>query len=84
MTTIKTAISIDSSLMQEVNEWTRELKISRSRLFAMGVENLIQQYKNKRMLGSINKVYDALPAEEDAHLEAMYTEFNDLMVDEGW
>ena len=84
MTTMKTAISIDSLLMQEVDTWAQELKISRSRLFAMGVEKLIRQYKNKRMLDALNKVYDDSSAEEGEPLEAMYTEFGDLMVDEGW
>jgi len=89
MTTMKTAISIDSLLMQEVDTWAQELKISRSRLFAMGVEKLIRQYKNKRMLDALNKVYDdpsydEPSAEEGEHLEAIYTEFGDLMVDEGW
>ena len=85
MTTMKTAISIDSLLMQEVDTWAQELKVSRSRLFAMGVEKLIEQYKNKRMLDALNNVYgNELPAKENAHLDAMYTEFSGLMVDEEW
>ncbi len=83
MTTMKTAISIDSLLMQEVDTWAQELKVSRSRLFAMGVEKLIQQYKNRRMLEAFNKVYADSPVEEEL-LDAMHTEFSNLMVDEGW
>jgi len=84
MTTMKTAISVDSSLMKEVDAWAQELKISRSRLFAMGVEKLIQQYKSKRMLAAINAVYAEPSVEETAHLDAMYTTFGNLMVDEEW
>lgn len=84
MTTVKTAISVDPQLMKKVDVWAQELKISRSRLFAMGVENLIHQYESKQMLEAINKAYDDSATEEEAYLEAMVNEFGTLLADEEW
>jgi metal-responsive CopG/Arc/MetJ family transcriptional regulator len=70
MATIKTAISIQESLFDQVNDLAEELQIPRSQLFALAVEEFIKRYENRSIFEALNKVYDgALDSDEDALLE---------------
>ena len=72
MATIKTAISIQESLFDQVNDLAEELQIPRSQLFALAVEEFIKRYENRSIFEALNKVYDgALDSDEDALLERM-------------
>ena len=64
MASIKTAISIEKPLFEQINILARDLKISRSRLFALAVEEFIQRHKNSDLLETLNKVYSDLPESE--------------------
>ena len=61
MPTTKTAISIQKSLIDQADELALELKISRSRLFVLAVEDFIQRYQNRKLLEKINAAYEAVP-----------------------
>ena len=65
MTSVKTAISLREPLFEQVETVARDLQISRSRLFALAVEDFIQRYQNQKLLESINKAYDDLPDPEE-------------------
>ena len=67
MPTVKTAISIQESLFQQVDEVARQLEISRSKLFVTAVEAYLQRYENQELLKAINSAYDDLP--DQAELE---------------
>jgi len=66
MASIKTAISIEKPLFEQVDALAHELKISRSRLFVLAAREFIKRYKNRKLLDAINDAYDDLadPAEE--------------------
>ena len=68
MANIKTAISIEKPLFEQVDALAHELKISRSRLFVLAAQEFIKRYKNQKLLDAINDAYDDLPdsAEETA------------------
>jgi metal-responsive CopG/Arc/MetJ family transcriptional regulator len=57
MTIVKTAISIQKSLFQRAEEIAKEMKISRSRLFVLAVEDFIRRYQNQLLLDEINLAY---------------------------
>jgi metal-responsive CopG/Arc/MetJ family transcriptional regulator len=66
MTTVKTAISIQKSLFEQVNSLAEELQMPRSQLFVLAVEEFIQRHRNRNMLQALNEVYaDALESDED-------------------
>lgn len=67
MTIVKTAISIQKSLFQRAEEIAKEMKISRSRLFVLAVEDFIRRYQNQLLLDEINLAYsiDAEDKEQD-------------------
>jgi predicted transcriptional regulator len=72
MTTIKTAISIQESLFEQVSDLAEELQIPRSRVFALAVEEFIKRYENRRIFESLNEVYEEAPDPgEDALQEGM-------------
>jgi len=72
MTTTKTAISIQKTLIDQADELALELKISRSRLFVLAVEDFIQRYQNRKLLEKINAAYEAAPdTAEETRLRRM-------------
>ena len=72
MTSVKTAISIQKSLFEKVDDLAREMNVSRSRVFVLAVEEYLQRYQNRQLLAEINRVYDDEPAsEETEYLERM-------------
>ncbi|MFQ5858274.1 MAG: hypothetical protein ACE5LU_21940 [Anaerolineae bacterium] len=68
MANVKTAISLQQSLFEQVDALAQELQISRSRLFALAVEAFIQRYQNQKLLEAINDAYEDLPDPEEQTL----------------
>ena len=62
---VKTAISLNESLFEKVETLTQELNISRSRLFAIAVQEFIERHETRRMIAAINKVQDEYTDDED-------------------
>ncbi len=63
---MKTAISIDDGLLQEVDKTARLMGLSRSRLFALAVGDFLQRRRREQMLHRLNEVYSSAidPAEK--------------------
>lgn len=55
---VKTAISIQKDIFQEVNELASELHLSRSRIFVLAAQDFIKKYQNQRLLAKINHAYN--------------------------
>ncbi|NJN98974.1 MAG: hypothetical protein HC875_35210 [Anaerolineales bacterium] len=69
---IKTAISLQKSLFEQVEVLAHELKISRSRLFVLALEEFVHRHQNQQLLEQINLAYDDLPdSVEQEHLAKM-------------
>ncbi|MBW1842300.1 MAG: CopG family transcriptional regulator [Deltaproteobacteria bacterium] len=64
MASIKTAISIEKPTFEQMNLLAKDLKISRSRVFALAAEEFIQRHKNIQLLESLNKAYSDLSEPE--------------------
>jgi metal-responsive CopG/Arc/MetJ family transcriptional regulator len=72
MPNIKTAISLQKSLFEQVDLMSREMKVSRSRLFVMALEDYIRRYQNQVLLDKINQTYPKAPEKiEKARLRGM-------------
>jgi metal-responsive CopG/Arc/MetJ family transcriptional regulator len=54
---MKTAISIDDGLLKEADETARLLGLSRSRLFALAVDDFLRKRRQEQMLLRLNEVY---------------------------
>jgi hypothetical protein len=64
MPNIKTAISIEKPIFEQMNVLAKNLDISRSRVFALAAQEFIQRHKNIKLLQSLNEAYDDLPESE--------------------
>jgi metal-responsive CopG/Arc/MetJ family transcriptional regulator len=61
MANIKTAISLQKSLFEQVETLAREMKVSRSRLFVLALEDYLRRYENLQLLERINQAYSDAP-----------------------
>ena len=61
MANIKTAISLQKSLFEQVETLAREMKVSRSRLFVLALEDYLHRYQNLQLLERINQAYHDVP-----------------------
>lgn len=61
MQAMKTAISIEKNLFDQADNLARTMKVSRSKLFAIALQDYIQHQKNKDMLAQINAAYAEEP-----------------------
>jgi metal-responsive CopG/Arc/MetJ family transcriptional regulator len=57
MQSVKTAISIQESLLEQAESLAHNMKISRSRLFALALEDYIHRQQNRELLAQINAAY---------------------------
>jgi len=54
MSTVKTAISIDESLFEQAEALAQDMKVSRSRLFVLAMEDYLRRHRNRELLEQIN------------------------------
>jgi hypothetical protein len=59
--TVKTAISIDKNLFEQVEVLAQEMNVSRSHLFVLAVEQFIRRQQARNLLDRINAAYDDEP-----------------------
>jgi metal-responsive CopG/Arc/MetJ family transcriptional regulator len=57
MQAIKTAISIEKDLFEQAEKMARNMKVSRSKLFVIALQDFIEHQKNKELLSQINAAY---------------------------
>ena len=83
MAIVKTTISIDEAIFRQAEEVASLLKVSRSRAFALAMEDFARRQENRRLLEKINASYDDTPdPEEDKRLRAAQRSF--LKVADKW
>ncbi len=54
---MKTAISINGELLQQADDTARLMGLSRSRLFALAVDDFLKRQRREQMLLRLNEVY---------------------------
>lgn len=84
MANIKTAISIDKFLFEQIENLAHELKTSRSRVFALAATEFIQRRKNLNLLDAINEAYDDFPDTKEAALQSKIRPRHRKMVQDQW
>jgi hypothetical protein len=83
MSTIKTAISLETSLFEQIETIAQTMQISRSRFFVLAAEAFIQQHENQQLLDSLNDAYRDQPdaSEHELFRQMRKKQFN-LLADE--
>ena len=73
--TVKTAISPDRELFEQADPVAAALRISRSGVMGLALEEFLRRRENRRLLERINRAHAEAPAaEERAVLDNMLTE----------
>lgn len=76
MTAVKTAISLDSELLERVDALAEELDLPRSRVLAQAAEDFLRRRESQRFLGRLDAVYGAEsksePEESRSHRRARH------------
>jgi len=57
MQNVKTAISIQRALFEQAEALASKMKISRSRLFVLAMEEYLRRQQNRELLAQINAAY---------------------------
>ena len=65
MGSVKTAISIEKPIFDQMDILAKDLKISRSRVFALAAEEFIQRHKNMQIFEALNKAHSDLSEPEN-------------------
>ena len=75
MQTTKTAVSIQKALFEQADALARRMRVSRSRLFALALEDYIHRQENRQLLAQINAAYADEPdaAEQTLRRKAQRT-----------
>jgi len=84
MATIKTAISIDKPLFEQLGDLAQELNTSRSRIFALAATEFIQRHKNIKLLEAINAAYNDSPDENESSINIVMRSKHLKMVKDKW
>ena len=58
MANVKTAVSLQKPLFEQAEALADELKISRSRLFSLALEDFIRRSHNRQLLEKLNAAYE--------------------------
>ena len=83
MASVKTAISLQKSFLDQVDELAQELDISRSRLFVLATEEFIKRHKAQELTKAINDAYVEPDPEEQVVFNKMQRNLKTL-VEEKW
>jgi metal-responsive CopG/Arc/MetJ family transcriptional regulator len=82
---VKTAISLEKELFSKINQLAGDLRISRSMVFKLAVQDFIQKQENQALLLRLNQAYEDLPAEDESiSSKAMRSKHKKLIEKELW
>ncbi len=71
MANIKTAISIEKRLFEEIESLAEEMAVSRSHLFTLATRDFIQHRRSQKLLDAINAAYNDLPTDEEERVSVL-------------
>ena len=84
MTSVKTAISVQEALFEQAEIIANEMKISRSRLFNLALEDFVLRYRNRELLKQINEAYTDLPDPEERDRRLKMLRIQKRLMDSEW
>ena len=84
MANIKTAISIEKPLFEEVDALAQELEVSRSHLFGLAAREFVRRHKSQKLLDAINAAYDDVPDPDEQTLQRQMRSRHRELVKDQW
>ena len=84
MASVKVAISLDKPLFEQAEILAREMKVTRSRLFAIALDDLIRRRQSQLLLEKINAAYSDGPALAEETLQRRMRRQHRQIVEGEW
>ena len=84
MSIVKTAVSLDEGLFHRAEDVAHRLKISRSRLFAVALEEFMLHEESRRLLQQLNTAYAREPDAAEKRVERAMRRRHRRTVDGEW
>ncbi len=82
---VKTAISLEKNLFNQVNKLANDLHVSRSKLFTLAVKDYIKKQENKKLLAQLNAAYGDSPTEDEQKIsKTMRSKQRKIVERESW
>ena len=82
---VKTAISLEEGLFNQVKQLASDMHVSRSKLFTLAVKDFLQKQENKKLLAQLNAAYSDSPSEEEKSIsKAMLKKQRKIVERESW
>jgi hypothetical protein len=82
--TIKTSISLEKTLFDQAETAAREMKVSRSRLFSIALQDFFEHQNNRELLVQINKAWGDEPDVTEKTLRQQSRRQHRPLVDGEW
>ncbi len=84
MANVKTAISIEQPLFEEVEALAAEMEISRSRLFALAAREFIRQNNSRKLLNAVDNAFRDAPDPVEEALRGQMKSKQRRLVENQW
>ena len=84
MNTIKTAVSIQKSLFEKVEDLAKKMKVPRSRIYALALEDYFRRRENKNLLAQINAAQAEEMEASEKNLRQKSKRTHRRLVEGGW
>ena len=82
---VKTAISLEKNLFNQVNKLAKDLHVSRSKLFTLAVKDYLKKQESKKLFAQLNSAYGDSPNEEEQKIsKAMRSKQHKIVEKESW
>lgn len=65
---MKVAVSVPDSVFEEAEKVSKQLRVSRSRLYAQALEDFVQKHRKKGVRAALDEVYETEPSDLDPGL----------------
>ena len=80
----KTAISLDESLLERIDQAARELRLPRSRLLARAAEDFLTQHESRKLLERLDRAYSDQPTAEEVGVRRGHRRRHRRAVEGSW
>lgn len=84
MPTVKTAVSIEESLFAQAEALAREMNTSRSRLFALALEEFVRSHRSRQIRERIDAAYAGAPDPAEQALQRRMRRQHKRIVEGEW
>jgi len=82
---VKTAISLEENLFNQISQLANDMHVSRSKLFTLAVKDFLKKQESNKLLTQLNAAYSDTSSEEEKSIsKAMHRKQRQIAEQESW